>query len=119
MNFTPGISNDAAKAIRQTIGRWRLHCRIDKKVDDLARMFNPVIQGWINYYGGYYKSALYPTLRYLDQCLTSWARSKIQTSEAASSAFRALAPSGCRPITKALCPLAIAESDVGWTVGAG
>ena len=76
VNFTPGISNDAAKAIRQTIGRWRLHCRIDKKVDDLARMFNPVIQGWINYYGRYYKSALYPTLRYLDQGLTSWARSK-------------------------------------------
>ena len=76
INFSPGISNAAAKAIRQTIRRWRLHCRIDKKVDDLARMFNPVIQGWINYYGRYYSSALYPTLRYLDQRLAGWARSK-------------------------------------------
>jgi RNA-directed DNA polymerase len=76
VNFSPGISNSAAKAIRQTIRSWRLECRIDKKVDDLARMFNPVIRGWITYYGRYYKSALYPTLRYLDQRLTGWARAK-------------------------------------------
>jgi RNA-directed DNA polymerase len=76
VNFSPGISNAAAKAIRQTIRSWRLDCRIDKKVDDLARMFNPVIRGWITYYGRYYKSALYPTLRYLDQRLTCWARAK-------------------------------------------
>jgi len=76
VNFSPGISNDAAKAIRQAIRSWRFDCRIDKKVDDLARMFNPVIRGWITYYGRYYKSALYPTLRYLDQQLARWAMSK-------------------------------------------
>ena len=76
VNFSPGISNTAAKAIRQTIRDWQLDCRIDKKVDDLARMFNPVIQGWINYYGRYYKSALYPTLRYLDRRLVRWAMAK-------------------------------------------
>ena len=37
---------------------------------------NPVIRGWITYYGRYYKSALYPTLRYLDQCLVYWAMAK-------------------------------------------
>jgi hypothetical protein len=76
VNFTPGISNAAAKAIRQTIKGWKLRCRIDKQVDDLARMFNPVIQGWINYYGRFYKSALYPTLRYLDRRLAQWATAK-------------------------------------------
>ncbi|HSF32923.1 MAG TPA: group II intron reverse transcriptase/maturase [Candidatus Tectomicrobia bacterium] len=76
VNFRPGISNSAAKAIRRAIRSWRLDCRIDKKVDDLARRFNPVIRGWITYYGRYYKSALYPTLRYLDQRLARWAMSK-------------------------------------------
>jgi group II intron reverse transcriptase/maturase len=76
VNFSPGISNAAAKAIRQTIRGWRLDCRIDKQVDDLARMFNPVIQGWINYYGRYYKSATYPTLRYLARRLARWAMAK-------------------------------------------
>jgi RNA-directed DNA polymerase len=49
VNFSPGVSNAAAKAIRQSIRDWRLDCRIDKRVDDLARMFNPLIRGWINY----------------------------------------------------------------------
>jgi hypothetical protein len=35
-----------------------LRCRIDRWIDDLARMFNPVIRGWITYYGRYYKSAM-------------------------------------------------------------
>jgi RNA-directed DNA polymerase len=76
INFSPAISNRAAKRIRQRIKSWKLRCRIDKRADDLARMFNPVIQGWINYYGRYYPSALYPTLKYLDRRLVCWAMSK-------------------------------------------
>ena len=76
VNFSPGISNAAAKAIRERIRDWQLGCRIDRWIDDLARMFNPVIRGWLNYYGRYYKSALYPTLRYLDRCLARWAMAK-------------------------------------------
>ena len=76
VNFSPGVSNAATKEIRQAIKSWRLDCRIDKRVDDLARMFNPIIRGWITYYGRYYKSALYPTLRYLDQRLARWAMAK-------------------------------------------
>jgi RNA-directed DNA polymerase len=76
VNFSPGISNAAAKAIRQAIRTWQLRCRIDKRIDDLARMFNPVIRGWINYYGRYYKSALYPTLVHLDRYLVRWAQAK-------------------------------------------
>jgi RNA-directed DNA polymerase len=76
VNFSPGVSNTATKAIRQRIRDWQFGCRIDKWIDDLARMFNPVIRGWLNYYGRFYKSALYPTLRYLDQCLAHWAMAK-------------------------------------------
>jgi len=76
VNFSPGVSNAAGKAMRQTIRGWRLDCRIDKQVDDLARMFNPIVQGWINYYSRYYKSALYPSLCHLDRHLACWARAK-------------------------------------------
>jgi group II intron reverse transcriptase/maturase len=76
VNFSPGVSNAAGKAMRQTIRSWRLDCRIDKQVDDLARMFNPIVRGWINYYGRYYKSALYPTLRHLDRHLAAWVGAK-------------------------------------------
>ncbi|MGH8625191.1 MAG: group II intron reverse transcriptase/maturase [Gammaproteobacteria bacterium] len=76
VNFSPGVSNAAAKAIRQSIRGWQLGCRVDKRIDDLARMFNPIIRGWMIYYGRYYKSALYPTLRHLDRCLARWAMAK-------------------------------------------
>ena len=76
VNFSPGVSNAATKAIREEIRNWRLRCRVDKWIDDLARMFNPIIRGWMTYYGRFYKSALYPALRYLDRCLAGWAMAK-------------------------------------------
>ena len=51
----------------------------DKSLDDLARMFNASIRGWINYYGRYYKSALYPTLRHIDRILARWAHRKFKS----------------------------------------
>ena len=50
-----------------------------KSLDDLARMFNPNIRGWINYYGAYYKSALYQTLRHIDRILARWAHRKFKS----------------------------------------
>jgi len=76
VNFSPGVSNRATKAIREEIRRWQLRCRADKWIDDLARMFNPIIRGWITYYGRYYKSAIYPTLSHLDRRLAHWAMAK-------------------------------------------
>ena len=73
VNFTPGVSQKACKAMKETTRSWKLRMRSDKTLQDLAKMYNPVVQGWINYYGGYYKSALYPVLRHLNQTLTKWA----------------------------------------------
>ena len=79
VSFSPAASDRALKAIRQTVRRWTLHERSDKSLDDLARMFNPYIRGWINYYGRYYKSALYPTLRHIDRILARWAHRKLKS----------------------------------------
>lgn len=76
INFTPAVSNKAKKAMRQTIRGWRMHLKPDKSIEDLSRMFNPVIRGWINYYGRFYKSELYPVLRHMDKALARWAGKK-------------------------------------------
>lgn len=78
INFTPAISNKASKAIRQVSRKWNWPLRSDKELEDLSQMFNPVIQGWINYYGQYYKSALYPVMRCLDLRLVRWAMRKFK-----------------------------------------
>jgi hypothetical protein len=64
VSFSPAVSNKALRAVRRAVRLEPLPQRNDKSLDDLARMFNPIIRGWINYYGHYYKSALYPTLRH-------------------------------------------------------
>lgn len=78
VNFSPAISNKAAKRLCDEAKSWRWHLRSDKSLEDLARMFNSVIRGWINYYGRFYKSALYPTLRCLDRRLVRWAMRKFK-----------------------------------------
>jgi group II intron reverse transcriptase/maturase len=78
INFSPAISNKAAKAIRQEVRSWKLHLRSDKSLEDLSRMFNAVIRGWIGYYSIFYKSALYSTLRHLDRKLVLWATRKFK-----------------------------------------
>lgn len=76
INFTPAVSNKACKAMRQTIRGWRMHLKPDKEIGDLSRMFNASIRGWINYYGHFYKSKLYPVLRHMNNALVVWARRK-------------------------------------------
>ena len=78
VSYLPAASPTALKAIRQAIRRWSLQSRSDKALDDLARMVNPHIRGWINYYSHFYKSALYPTLRRIDAFIVRWARRKFK-----------------------------------------
>jgi RNA-directed DNA polymerase len=81
VSFLPAISNESAKKMRRKIHDWRMHLKPDKSIEDLSRMFNPIIRGWINYYGRFYKSHLYNVLRYLNSALVHWVRRKCKRFE--------------------------------------
>jgi group II intron reverse transcriptase/maturase len=76
VGFTPAISNRAKKSICDTMRRWKMHRQTDKSLDELARVVNPVLRGWINYYGRFYKSALYRVFQHLNNILVQWASRK-------------------------------------------
>ena len=78
INFTPAVSMKAKTAMGKEVRNWKLHLRSDKSLEDLARMFNPIIRGWITYYGRFYKSELYSVLRQLNRCLVVWATRKFK-----------------------------------------
>jgi len=88
VSFLPAASPKALKAIRQTVRRWALHRRTDKALDDLARMFNPYIQGWINYYGHFYRSRLLRNLQRIDAYLVRWSRYKYKRLRAQTAGAR-------------------------------
>jgi len=77
VSFLPAMSAKAAKTIRKTIREWRMaSTRNNQRLEDLARVVNPVVRGWMNYYGRYYRSKCVQVLRHLNEALAAWARRK-------------------------------------------
>ena len=76
VSFIPAMSEKAAKDIRETIKSWKLHRRGNESLEDIAREVNPVVRGWVNYYGRYYKSHMNRTLVLIERRLTKWVQRK-------------------------------------------
>jgi hypothetical protein len=61
--FNPAVSSSAMKAMRSTIRDLKLRHQTQLSLQDIAQRLNPLLRGWIDYYGRYAPSALYPMLR--------------------------------------------------------
>jgi hypothetical protein len=75
-SFLPAISKDVRNKISGKVRRWRLHRRTGHSFAELARTVNPIGRGWIQYYGAFYRSALYPFLQSINAYLVRWIRKK-------------------------------------------
>ena len=75
-SFLPAISKNALKKISGAVRSWRLHRRTTLTFAELARAINPVVAGWMRYYGAFYRSALYPLLARINAYLLRWLRKK-------------------------------------------
>jgi len=78
VSFTPAVSKMAMKAMRLKIRKMRVRMRTEMSIEQLAKWLNPIIQGWIAYYGRYYRSALYGMCRHVNKALVRWARRKFK-----------------------------------------
>ncbi len=77
-SFLPAVSEGAAKAIRRTIRRWRIHLWTGTSLSDIAQECNAIVRGWINYYGRFYPSELSRFLKRIDEYLVRWAVRKLK-----------------------------------------
>ena len=77
-SFLPAISGEALRRISSEVRSWRLHHRTSLTEADLARVINPIIRGWMAYYGAFYKSALYPLLERVNAYVMRWIRKKFK-----------------------------------------
>ncbi|WKX08770.1 group II intron reverse transcriptase/maturase [Streptomyces sp. NL15-2K] len=75
-SFLPAVSPEALKAMGQQVREWRIHRRTRLELIELADWINPVVSGWMTYYGRFYRSQLYPLLRRINTYLMRWARKK-------------------------------------------
>lgn len=74
--FLPAISKDALNKISGEVRRWRLHRQVGRTFAELARAINPIVRGWMQYYGAFYRTALHPLLRRINAYLMRWIRKK-------------------------------------------
>ena len=118
VNFTPAVSDDARKAISREIRSWHITRRSDKSLSDLAGMFNPILQGWINYYGRFYKSWLYPVLRHVNDGLVRWAMRKYKRLHGHTRRAKTWLASVAKRAIRLFAHWKLVRPD-GWAMGAG
>jgi len=73
VGFTPAVSRKAMKSMSYTIRQWGLSNLTPLSLKELSEMINPVVRGWMNYYGAYCRSALSPILRQIELAIAKWA----------------------------------------------
>jgi RNA-directed DNA polymerase len=81
-SFTPAVSSSALKAMRATIRDLNIRQRTQMSLEEIAAELNPLLRGWIGYYGRYAPSALASILRYVNQTLVRWAMRKFKSFQA-------------------------------------
>jgi hypothetical protein len=86
LGFNPGISNTAMKSIRAKIRGMNIRNRTDLTLQQIANILNPLIRGWLEYYGKFNKAALDPVLRYINLTLMAWAMRKFKRIKGKSKA---------------------------------
>lgn len=74
--FTPAVSPQARKRMSRRVRSWHLHRRTDLSFADLAGWVNPVVRGWMGYYGAFRRSELTPLFQQINRVLVKWVRLK-------------------------------------------
>ncbi len=74
--FLPAMSREKLVNKGQQVRRWRLHRRTNDTLEDLAAAINPIVRGWMNYWGHFYRTQMIPLLKRINTYLMRWARNK-------------------------------------------
>lgn len=78
VSFTPAVSNASLKEMRDKTRSYKWHRRTEFSLSEIARTFNPVLSGWLNYYGKFGASYLMPMIRHFNRILVKWAMRKFK-----------------------------------------
>jgi RNA-directed DNA polymerase len=76
IGFNPAVSTKAKKTMRQEMRRWRLRYWTSRDLTYMAQSLNPIIRGWIQYYGKFYRSALRSVFQHLNNRVVDWVMKK-------------------------------------------
>lgn len=75
-NWLPVVSNKAMRSMNEKMKEWTILRSSGSTMEDVTKAINPVIQGWISYYGKFYKAKLINFMHIVNVKLAGWARGK-------------------------------------------
>jgi group II intron reverse transcriptase/maturase len=81
-SFLPAMSPEALLAKSDYLRSLRIPRRTDLTLADLARWLNPIVGGWMNYYGRFYRSQMARLLQRVNAYLRRWAAQKYRRLQA-------------------------------------
>lgn len=76
INFSAGASKVAIKDMKRQVRWWNLPLKNEWSISEIANYINPVIRGWYQYYGKFYKTVLRWIWRNLNHYLCRWVMRK-------------------------------------------
>lgn len=76
LGFDCGISIGSRKRIADKLGELKVHRMTSDSIVGIAKILNPMIRGWVNYYGKFRKSMLHGVFKLLNNRLVKWARKR-------------------------------------------
>lgn len=74
--FTPGLGNGALKMMNDRLKKLRINSMVHQSIEVLAKLLNPILRGWINYYGHARRSELYKMADLVNKRIVSWLNKK-------------------------------------------
>jgi group II intron reverse transcriptase/maturase len=80
-SFLPAISKQSARHIRKEIRGWELSSKKHLGMKDIANEYNPMIRGWVNYYGRFGKTEFRKVMVYLNKVIAYWLKKKYKRYE--------------------------------------
>lgn len=82
LGFDCAISIGSRKRIADKLGELKVEKLSFKSIVGVAQFLNPMIRGWINYYGKFRFSMLHKVFRLLNKRLVRWARKRYKRYKA-------------------------------------
>ena len=75
-SFLPAVSPVAIKRMRCIMRSWHLPRQTPATLEDFSQRYNPILTGWWNYYGSFYKTECRKVFSQFDRLLARWVRRK-------------------------------------------